>query len=98
MKGINSQTYAQGVGQSVRRLCGMYGLTNEALAKEVGVSPQTLSSIVMGRHEARSSNYRRIFDFFGLNRPIDDFAGSIDEILAVFDEVELRASRVRGER
>lgn len=93
-----SDTYAEHVGDAIKRLLGLYKLTQAQLGEELHISAQTLVSIVHGRHEARGSTYRAIFGFFGLHRVVDDFEVTLPEIMASFPEVERRAAVLRGER
>lgn len=54
------------MGDTIKRLCGMHGMTQAELAKAVGLSPQTMTSITRGQVEARYRNYAAIFDFFSV--------------------------------
>jgi transcriptional regulator with XRE-family HTH domain len=84
------------IGESISRLLGLYLLTQAELGRELGISPQTMTSVVRGHGEARASTYQAIFAFFGMNRFIEDFEAALPEVLASFADVEAKARQVRS--
>ena len=83
------EAYQQGVGDSIRRLCGLFLVSQAQLADEADVSPHQMSALVKGKVAGRSSTYVRIFDVFGLT-PFEDFAAELPRILEQFGEIEER--------
>lgn len=94
----SASDYAVRLGQSISRLLGLYLLTQAELGREVGVSPQTMTNIVRGQVEARARTYQAIFEFFGLDRFVDDFESALPDVLKAFPEVERKAAAIRAER
>lgn len=86
---------ARKTGDTISRLLGMYRITQAELARELHISPQTMTHLVRGQHEGRVSTYRAIFGFFGLHRLVVDFEAALPEIVANFSEVERRAHTIR---
>jgi len=90
--------YAKRLGESISRLLGLYLMTQAELGREVGTSPQTMTNIVRGQVEARARTYSAIFEFFGMDRFVDDFDAALPEILKSFPDVEKRAAAIRAKR
>lgn len=90
--------YAKRLGESISRLLGLYLLTQAELGRQVGASPQTMTNIIRGQVEARARTYQAIFDFFGMDRFVEDFEGALPEILESFAAVEKKAAAIRAKR
>jgi len=90
--------YARRLGESISRLLGLYMLTQAELGREVGASPQTMTNIVRGQVEARARTYQAIFEFFAMDRFIEDFEAALPEILESFSDVEKKAAAIRAKR
>lgn len=88
----------QRIGESISRLLGLHLLTQAELARELGISPQTMTSIVRGHSEAGASTYQAIFGFFGLDRVVQDFEAALPEVLANFRDTETKARAIRDRR
>ena len=86
------------IGESISRLLGLQLLTQAEFARELGISPQTMTSIVRGHGEARASTYKQIFGFFGLDRFIENFEEALPEVLENFANTEAKARRIRDRR
>jgi DNA-binding XRE family transcriptional regulator len=91
-------SYAKRLGESISRLLGMYLLTQAELGKQVAVSPQTMTNIVRGQVEARARTYQAIFEFFGMDRFVEDFEAALPAIVEAFPEVEKKAAKIRAQR
>jgi transcriptional regulator with XRE-family HTH domain len=94
----NDETYAKRLGESISRLLGMYLLTQAELGRQVAVSPQTMTNIVRGQAEARARTYQAIFEFFGLDRFVEDFEAALPDIVQAFPDVEKKAAAIRAKR
>lgn len=90
--------YAKRLGESISRLLGLYLMTQAELGREVGTSPQTMTNIVRGQVEARARTYSAIFEFFGMDRFVDDFEAALPVILKSFPDVEKKAAAIRAKR
>ena len=90
--------YAKRLGESISRLLGLYLMTQAELGREVGTSPQTMTNIVRGQVEARARTYSAIFEFFGMDRFVDDFQAALPQILKSFSVVEKKAAAIRAKR
>lgn len=90
--------YAKRLGESISRLLGLYLLTQAELGRQVGASPQTMTNIVRGQVEARARTYQAIFDFFAMDRFVEDFEAALPEILESFPAVEKKAAAIRAKR
>ena len=90
--------YAKRLGESISRLLGLYLMTQAELGREVGTSPQTMTNIVRGQVEARARTYSAIFEFFGMDRFVDDFEATLPEILESFPDIEKKAAAIRAKR
>jgi transcriptional regulator with XRE-family HTH domain len=86
------------IGESISRLLGLHLLTQAELGRELGISPQTMTSIVRGHGEARASTYQAIFAFFGLNHFVEDFETALPEVMANFAATEAKARSIRRRR
>jgi len=94
----STDDYAKRLGESISRLLGLYLMTQAELGREVGTSPQTMTNIVRGQVEARARTYWAIFEFFGMDRFVDDFEAALPEILKSFPDVEKKAAAIRAKR
>src|SRR3954466_8828522 len=59
---------APSLGTNVRHLLGMHNISQQRLARYLGMSPQGLWNILHGRSEPRSRTAQRIAAAFGLQR------------------------------
>ena len=94
----SADDYAKRLGESISRLLGLYLMTQAELGREVGTSPQTMTNIVRGQVEARARTYSAIFEFFSMDRFVDDFEAALPEILKSFPDVEKKAAAIRAKR
>lgn len=90
---------AGNVGTNVRHLLGMHQLSQQQLARYLGMSPQGLWNILHGRSEPRSRTAQRIAAAFGITMDalFADTGRCVRAGAAVFERAPVRSLAELGD-
>ena len=84
---------AASLGTNVRHLLGMHNVSQQQLARYLGMSPQGLWNILHGRSEPRSRTAQRIAAAFGITMDslFADTGSCVRAAAGVFERAPVRA-------
>jgi transcriptional regulator with XRE-family HTH domain len=84
---------AASLGNNVRHLLGMHNVSQQRLARYLGMSPQGLWNILHGRSEPRSRTAQRIAAAFGITMDslFADTGSCVRAAASVFERAPVRA-------
>ena len=87
-------------GTNLRHLLGMHNVSQQRLARYVGLSPQGLWNILHGRSEPRSRTAQRIAAAFGITMDalFADTGSCVRAAAGVFERAPVRALSESNER
>lgn len=90
---------AASLGTNVRHLLGMHNVSQQRLARYLGMSPQGLWNILHGRSEPRSRTAQRIAAAFGITMDslFADTGSCVRAAASVFERAPVRAISDSGD-
>ena len=90
---------APSLGTNVRHLLGMHNVSQQRLARYLGMSPQGLWNILHGRSEPRSRTAQRIAAAFGITMDalFADTGSCVRAAAGVFERAPVRSLSELGE-